>query len=97
VKNRTRSHFLISAAAGVYVGISQVKIWVNFGWIDGSRSLNRIRILKFEKVPDPDSKIFKQERSRSLQKWLRPPLVSNAILAKTKLTLWWTSKFRMTH
>jgi len=31
----------------------------NLGWIDDcSRSLNRSRILKFEKLPDPDSKIL---------------------------------------
>jgi len=44
------------------------KTLVNFGWIDGSRSLNRSRILKFEKFPDSDpvSKILEQERSRSL-------------------------------
>ena len=54
VKNRTRiwSHFSISAVAGVCVVISFVKTWVNFGWIDDcSRSLNRIRVLKFEKLP----------------------------------------------
>jgi len=50
-----------------------------FGWIgDGSRSLNRSRILTFEKVQDPDSdpdqNILEQDRSRSLKKWLRPPL-----------------------
>jgi len=35
---------------------------LTFGWIDGSRSLNRSRILKFENFsnpnPDPDSKKF---------------------------------------
>ena len=36
--------------------ISEVKTWVNFGWIDDCRwSLNRSRILKFEKLPDPVS------------------------------------------
>jgi len=54
VDNRTRSHFSISAAAGVYAVISQVKTWVNYGWIDGSRSLNRGRIFKLKKFPDPD-------------------------------------------
>jgi len=36
------------------------KTWVNYGWIDDcSRSLNRSRILKFEKFPDPvSSEIF---------------------------------------
>jgi len=49
VKNRTRSHFSISAGAGVCAVISSVKTWVNYGWIDDcSRSLNRSRILKFE-------------------------------------------------
>ena len=54
-----------------------VKTWVNYGWNDDcSRSLNRSRIVKFEKLPDPDpdSKILEQERTRSLKKWLRPPL-----------------------
>jgi len=56
VKNRTRiwSHFSISAAAGVCEVISQVKTWVNYGWIDDcSQSLNRSGILNFEKLPDP--------------------------------------------
>ena len=56
-KKRIRSHFSISA--GVCAVISLVKTWVNYGWIDDcSRSLNRSRILKFEKQPDPDSKIL---------------------------------------
>jgi len=53
------------------VVISLVKAWLNYGWMDDcSRSLNRSRILKFEKLPDPhtDSKIFEPERSRSLKK-----------------------------
>jgi len=33
------------------------------------------RILKSEKLPDSDLKILEQERSRSLKKWLLPPLV----------------------
>jgi len=37
-----------------FVVISEVKTWVNYGRIDGNRSLNRSRILKFEKFPDPD-------------------------------------------
>jgi len=38
---------------------------VNFGWIDGSQSLNRSQIFKFEKFPypDPDLKTLEQERS----------------------------------
>ena len=49
--------------------ISQVKTWVNFGWInDGRWSLNRIRILKFKKIPDPDFKSLEQERNRSQKK-----------------------------
>ena len=41
VKNRTRSHFSISALAGVCVVISQVRTWINYGWNDDcSRSLN---------------------------------------------------------
>ena len=51
VKKRTRirSHFSISALAGVCVVISQVRTWVNYGWNDDcSRSLNWSRILKFE-------------------------------------------------
>jgi len=51
--------FQISAVAGVCVVISSVKTWVSFGWIDdGDRSLNRSPILKFERLPDPDSKIW---------------------------------------
>jgi len=39
------------------------------GWTDDcSRSLKRSRILKFEKLPDPDSKTLEQERSWSLKK-----------------------------
>ena len=54
--------------------ISYVKTWVNYGWIDDcSRSLNSSRILKFEKLAEPDSKILEQERSQSLKNWLRPP------------------------
>jgi len=34
------------------------KTWVNYSWIDDcSRSLNRNRILKFDKFTDPDPKI----------------------------------------
>ena len=50
---------------------SSRSLLVNFGWIDdGSRSPNRSRILKFEKLPDPDKdrKFLEQERSRSLKK-----------------------------
>ena len=52
VKNRIRSHYSISAVAGVCAVISKVKTWVNQGWInDCSWSLNRSRILKFEEEP----------------------------------------------
>ena len=71
MKNRIRSHFSISAIAGVCVVFSSVKTWINFDLIDDvSRSLNRSRILKFENLldPGPDSKILEQERSRSLKK-----------------------------
>ena len=47
------------------------KTWINYYLIDDcSRSLNRGRILKLKKLPDPgqDSKILEQERSRSLKK-----------------------------
>jgi len=44
------------------------KNMVSFGWIDGTWSLNRSRILKFEKFLDPEPKILGQERSRSLTK-----------------------------
>jgi len=64
VKNRTRSHFSISAVAGVCVIIFEVKTWVNFCWLNGGRILNMSRILKFEKFPDPGSNILKQEQSR---------------------------------
>jgi len=37
------------------VVISQAQTWANHGWIDDcSRSLNRRRILKFERLPDLD-------------------------------------------
>jgi len=83
-RNRIRGHFSISAAAGVFVVIFSVKTWENFGCIDDcSWSLHRSRILKFEKLldpePDQDSKILKQERSRRLKKWLRPPLVTTVL------------------
>ena len=44
--------------AGVCVVISEITTWVNTTSIDGSRSLNRSRNLKFEKFPKPDSKNF---------------------------------------
>ena len=53
----------------------------NFAW---HRSLNRSWILKFEKFPepdpDPDSSILEEERSLSLKKWLRPPLVKGDLI-----------------
>jgi len=48
--------------------VAVVKPWVNSGWIDGSWSLNRSRILKFVKFLDPDSKILEYEKSRCLKK-----------------------------
>jgi len=50
VKTRTRirSHFSISAAAGVCLIIHKVNALVNLGWIDCSQSLNKSRIFKFE-------------------------------------------------
>jgi len=50
---------------------------MNFGYIDGGRSLSRSRIFKFEKIldPDADSKILEQGRSRILKMWLRPSMV----------------------
>jgi len=46
---------------------------MSFGRIvDVSRGLDRCRILKFEKLPDQDSKNLEQERS--LKKRLRAPL-----------------------
>jgi len=82
VINRTQiwSHFSISVTAGDCVVISYVKTWVNFGWIDdGTRSLTRSRILKFENLPDldPYSEILEQERSWNLKKWLQPPLMGH--------------------
>ena len=46
--------------------------------ISGSQSLNRGWVLKFENFPDldPGSKNLEQDRSRCLEKWLRPPLIS---------------------
>ena len=49
--------------------ISAVKVLLNFACIDDFPSLNRSRILKFQKnCSDPDSKILEQEQSRSLKK-----------------------------
>jgi len=87
--HRIRTHFSIWAVAGVFVVISQVKRWVNFDWIDdGKRSLNRARILKFEKypVPDADWNILEQERCRSLKKWL-PAEVAGVITIHV-ITVW---------
>jgi len=72
---RNRSHFLFSAVARVCVVfmnvIAYVETSLNFGSFDSCQSLNRSRILKFEKIsnpnPGPDSKILEQERSRSLK------------------------------
>ena len=79
VKNRTRnpSHFSISPVAEV---ICWIKTWVHYGWIDDcSWRLNRSRIPKFEKLPNPDphpdSKFLEREWSRRLKKWLQPPLI----------------------
>ena len=74
---RIRGHLSISAVAGVCVVISEVSPLVIFGCIDCSRSLNRRRILKFKKFQDTDTdlKVLEQEQSRSLKKWLPPPLV----------------------
>ena len=49
--------------------LGTVKTLLNFGYIDGSRSLNRSCIPKFEETSDPDpvSKILEHERSRSLK------------------------------
>ena len=83
VRNRTRiPELLFNFGSGRRLcGDFFSKTWVNFCWIDDrSRSLNRNRILKFKRLPDPDpvsdSKILEQERCRSLKKWLRPPLIS---------------------
>ena len=58
-------HFRV---VGVYVVISWVKTWANFGSInDCSQSLKRSRILRFEELPDADSQSLEQERSRSLK------------------------------
>jgi len=48
-----------------------MKTWVNFGFIDGSRSL----ILKFKRFSNPDSNFLEQEWSLSLKKWFQSPLV----------------------
>jgi len=51
--------------------ISDVKTWVNDGWIDDcSRGVNMRRIFKFENLPksDQDSKLLEQEWSRSYKK-----------------------------
>ena len=78
LKNRTKilSHISISAVTGVYVVISCVKTWTNYGWIHVySWSPNRGWILKFEKFPESDLKILEEEWSQNLKKWLQPPLV----------------------
>ena len=78
-RTRIGSHCLFPAVAEVRVVfinvIAQVKTLLNFGCMDGCRSVNRSRILKFEKLPDPDSKTWEKERSRGLKMWLRPPLL----------------------
>jgi len=95
LKNRTRiqSRFSISAVAGVCVVICEVKPLVILGCLDCSRSLNRSRIFKFEKFPDPDpdSKVLEQERSRSLKKRLHPPLICpNTCYHIWHLDTWYT-------
>lgn len=72
VKNQTQipSHFSILSIAEVSVVISNAKPLLIFGYVACSRSLNRSRFLKIEKFPDPDqdSKLLKQEQSRSLKR-----------------------------
>ena len=60
---------------GLYKWHCAIQTLPHFGCIYCCRSLNRSRILNFEKIPepDPDSKILEQERS--LKMLLRPPLV----------------------
>jgi len=100
-KKRTGSGviFSISAVAGVCVVISK-KTLVDFRWIDGSRSVNRSRILKFENFPNPHSKILEQVWSRSLTKWLRPPLLRRWNIYSDKIIVsdsWlWKHSFRQT-
>jgi len=74
-KNRDSSHAITGSSRSL-CGHFLSKTWLNyFGWIDDcSQSLNRSRILKFKRLPDPDSKILEQEWSWSLKKWLRPAL-----------------------
>jgi len=81
LKNRTRiwSHFLFSTVAGVYVVfihiIFLVKSLLNFGCTDGSRSLNRRPIRKFEKFPDPSPDLSILEQERIGKMWLQLLLV----------------------
>ena len=69
------SHFSILAIAEDSIVISNAKPLLILGCIACSRSLNKSRILKIEKFPDPDrdSKLLEQEQSQSLKRWLLPP------------------------
>jgi len=60
---------------GLYKCHRLSKILLNFGWVSGCQSLNRSRILKFEKNSDQDSKILEQQRSQSLKMWFQPSLL----------------------
>jgi len=57
--------------------IVSVKTLLTFGCIDGCRSLNCSRILKFEKVSGlgTDLKTLEQERSRNLKMLLWPEVL----------------------
>jgi len=57
VKNRTRSHFFFGSSKSLRVfmkAAAQVETLLNFSCIGGSQSLNRSRLLKFEKILEPD-------------------------------------------
>ena len=66
--DRIRCHFSFSSAAGDCMVICEEKPLAILHCLDCSRSLNRSRILKFEKCWDPDLKILEQEWSPSQKK-----------------------------
>jgi len=79
-KSRNRSHFLFSAAAGVWVAFINViagsckHCWI---WVASmvARVWTGVAFSKFEKFSDPDSQLLEQERSLKMR--LRPALPGN--------------------
>ena len=90
VKNRTRSHFFFGSSKSLRVfmkAAAQVETLLNFSCIGGSQSLNRSRLLKFEKIlePDHDWRILKRGgRSRGVK--MLNPATSGASRLAVKTT-----------